>query len=249
MSSAQTNTDITEYLYILILKNVTGLKLPSNPVRREEMLAKLESLIVGVLTTYNANDITDMNVFTEFVFDRLVVNKVIADFNVQYAGQYFFYAGSGFAAYQSKTLQNSSINAIAELVGNRFWPDVFAGFRTAHDEQGAGLPMLGVALASNRIVNFNHNQITELDQQTTQVIEAVEKQNDIGGVAGLRELLLGQLRAGRELVRVGTVRAYLLQLTLLESLRYLASRYEKEVIGGLAATLLAALAKHLGVGG
>ncbi|MEG3173201.1 hypothetical protein U1708_13355 [Sphingomonas sp. ZB1N12] len=103
------------------------------------------------------------------------------------------------------------------------------------------------APASDRVVTFSDNQITELDEKATAVIDAVSAQNQIDGVPGLRELVLGQLKAGRELLRAGSFRLYFLELTLIETLRMLAKRYEKEAIGGLASTLIAALLKHIGI--
>jgi hypothetical protein len=104
-----------------------------------------------------------------------------------------------------------------------------------------------LAPASSRIVRFNDNQIYELDEKATHVIDAVSAQNYIGATQGLRELILGQLKAGRELIRSGSVRLYLLELALIDTLKVLARRYEKETIGALASTLLAALAQHIGI--
>jgi len=103
------------------------------------------------------------------------------------------------------------------------------------------------APASDRIVSFSDNQVTELDTQTSDVIDAVAAQNQIDGDPGLREIVLGQLRAGRELIRAGSFRLYFLELTLIETLRFLAKRYEREAIGGLASALIAALLKHIGI--
>jgi len=103
------------------------------------------------------------------------------------------------------------------------------------------------APASNRVVAFTDNQVGEFDLKATEVIEAVAAQNQIDGEPGLRELILGQLRAGRELIRAGSFKVVLLELTLIDTLRFLAKRYEKELIGGLAAALLTALAKQIGI--
>lgn len=103
------------------------------------------------------------------------------------------------------------------------------------------------APAADRIVTFSDNQVEELDQQSSELIQAVEEKNQIDGEPGLRELIVGQLKAGRELIRAGSFRLFFLQLTLIETLEFLAKRYEKEAIGGLAAALIAALLKHIGL--
>lgn len=102
--------------------------------------------------------------------------------------------------------------------------------------------------ASDRIVTFTDNQVSDFDQQVTVVIDAVAGQNQLDNNPGVRELVLGQLKAGRELIRAGSFRVYLIELTMIETLRFLSKRYEKELIGGLAAALLAALLKHIGIG-
>ena len=103
------------------------------------------------------------------------------------------------------------------------------------------------APASDRVVTFSDNEVANLDSQTSQIIDAVSAQNQIDGNPGLRELLLGQLKAGRELIRAGSCRIHLIELTLIETLKFLAKRYEREAIGGLAAALITAIAKHIGL--
>lgn len=117
----------------------------------------------------------------------------------------------------------------------------------------AGQPLSAVvseitsAPASDRVVKFSDNQISDLEDRSSELIKAVERQNSLDGISGLRELVAGQLKAGRELIRSGCVRIYILEITMIELLRFLAKRYEREAIGGLAATLLTALAKHIGI--
>ena len=101
--------------------------------------------------------------------------------------------------------------------------------------------------ASDRVVTFSDNQVDELENQATEVIEAVTSQNQVADTPGLREIILGQLKAGRELIKAGSFKLYVLEITLVETLRFLATRYEREAIGGLAAALITALAKHIGV--
>lgn len=103
------------------------------------------------------------------------------------------------------------------------------------------------APASDRIVSFSDNQVVEVEAKASELIEAVASQNQLDEEPGLREVILGQLKAGRELIRAGSFRLYVLQITLIESLHFLAKRYEREAIGALAASLITALAKHIGI--
>ncbi|SNS58501.1 hypothetical protein SAMN06295955_102173 [Sphingopyxis indica] len=102
------------------------------------------------------------------------------------------------------------------------------------------------AFASDRVVQFSHNQVESLSKKSTEIIDLVSKENSIDQTPGLREQILGQLKAGRELIRAGCARVYLLQLALVETLTFLAKRYEKEAIGALASQLVAELIKIFG---
>ena len=130
-------------------------------------------------------------------------------------------------------------------------PEFWRAYQSNENEDLDGLYLDSQynAPASDRIVNFNDNQISDLDEQTTRVIEAVSTQNQIDDEPGLREVILGQLKAGRELIRAGSFRIFVLEATLIQSLTFLVKRYEKEAIGALAAALLGALLKHIGIDG
>jgi hypothetical protein len=106
---------------------------------------------------------------------------------------------------------------------------------------------VGLIPASDRIVSLTHNQQIELEDHTTAVIQAVEKENQIDGDPSLRQKILGQLKAGRELLRATIFDGQILILTLVETLKWLVSRYDQGIIGGLAAGLLVELAKVAGL--
>ncbi|MEL7728532.1 hypothetical protein AAG612_03240 [Citromicrobium bathyomarinum] len=103
------------------------------------------------------------------------------------------------------------------------------------------------APASDRIVRLDHNQISELDDEIKTLVDEVESLNSIDGPDGFRNLIVGQLKAGRALIDEGVFRLYSIQVTLVNALTFLAKRYENELIGSLATSLLTALAIHLGI--
>lgn len=104
------------------------------------------------------------------------------------------------------------------------------------------------ASASDRVVSLTHNQQTELDEAATELINVVERENQIDGDASLRQGILGQLKAGRELIRAGVLNAHLLQQTLLSLLGGLIEKYKGQAIGETAKQLLALLIKHIFTG-
>ena len=101
--------------------------------------------------------------------------------------------------------------------------------------------------ASDRIVSLSDNQQSELESKTTQIISEIEKFNGIDGDATFRQIVLGQLKAGRELIRAAVFDAGIMYLTLAQTLKMLVKRYDQAVIGSLAGALLVELAKIHGL--
>ncbi|PZQ94414.1 MAG: hypothetical protein DI533_22335 [Cereibacter sphaeroides] len=101
------------------------------------------------------------------------------------------------------------------------------------------------APASDRIVAFNHNQVEEAVGAITPVIEALEADNGSPDQPGLRERILGQLRAGVELIRVGEFKAYLVYLTVVRGLGELIQKYGNPAIAKLADALLGAIVSQI----
>lgn len=95
--------------------------------------------------------------------------------------------------------------------------------------------------ASDRVVRLNDNQVSELDKPLEQIINLVEKENSIAGEEGLRELTLGRLKAGRELLRAAIFSVQSFQLTLIVGLQMLVEKYKKHAIGAAAGNLLTLL--------
>jgi len=102
--------------------------------------------------------------------------------------------------------------------------------------------------ASDRIVTLNHNQRDEVEDPLDQVLSLLESENSIDGEEGLRELTLGRLRAGKELVKAGIFTIKSLQLTLVVGLRMLVESYGDHMIGAVAGKLLDLLLKQFGIG-
>ena len=126
----------------------------------------------------------------------------------------------------------------------KFWEDLEIEIDENADEATANDSEIVTDIpASDRVVTLTHNQQVELEVQTTEIIEAVEKQNQIDGDPSLRSKILGQLKAGLELIRASIFDAQLMYLTLVETLKWLVARYDQAVIGSLAGTLLVELAK------
>ncbi|MEA3030066.1 MAG: hypothetical protein QOG13_1391 [Sphingomonadales bacterium] len=101
------------------------------------------------------------------------------------------------------------------------------------------------APASDRVVTLTHNQQAALDEASSTLIEAVEKENAIEGDSTLRQLIVGQLRAARELIRAQTLNAYLLYSSAVAVLERLIGKYRGQAIGYAAKKLLDLLIEHV----
>ena len=99
--------------------------------------------------------------------------------------------------------------------------------------------------ASDRIVRLNHNQVESAVQPVTELIDALEEDNGDPDQPGLRERLLGQIKAGRELIRAGEFRVYLLYEVLVRALGELIKRYKNPTITALANALLGAVVSQI----
>ena len=102
-----------------------------------------------------------------------------------------------------------------------------------------------LAAASDRLVTLHHNQQLELDQAATELIDSVEQQNGIDGDLTLKQKIVGQLRAGRELIRAQTFNAYLMYQTLMTVLGGLIEKYKDQALGHAAKKLFDLLVEHI----
>jgi len=93
--------------------------------------------------------------------------------------------------------------------------------------------------ASDRIVTLGHNQTKKFEEPIESLVSLVEAENSIDGEGGLRELVLGRIRAGRELIRAGVFSLKSLELTLIVGLQMLIEKYKDHAISALAGNLLA----------
>lgn len=240
-------SDIDPWVRILFLRDTATLGLLDVSLRRDEIVPVIADRIRASLARHDGSDITDCEILAESLFDELAAANALLKDEQPYAGVYYRYSKPRYEKFRDEKITSSKISLSANRIGSRFFPDVFAGYRASTDTKPSDFPSIGLAPGSDRVVSFSDNQITELDSATSALIDEVSSKNQIEGTPGLRELIIGQLKAGRELVRAGTFKAYLLQVTLVNTLVYLAERYEHDVIGNLAVELLKAIAQHVGI--
>ena len=100
--------------------------------------------------------------------------------------------------------------------------------------------------ASDRIVTLSHNQYQAIEPETTKLIEQIENGNGVPDEPGFRERVLGHIRAGRELLRVGTFDAQLFYMSMIVGLKMLVEKYGDHALGALASKLLDVIVASIG---
>ena len=239
--------EINDYARTYFLIKANGqLSLPKSYRRKDEIFEIILEFYNAYLGEFEVQNLLDCKFLSELIFQEMLDNGVISKIEVDFSGEYYKFVAENYPSFSNQVLSQDPLYQLSKEIGQRFFPELFAAYRSIPDsETKAELIGLGIP-ASDRVVSLTHNQVSELELATTEIIEAVEDQNKIGDSKGVRELVLGQLKAGRELVRAGCVRAYLVHITLIETLSFLAKRYEKETIGALATALIDALLKYFG---
>ena len=137
----------------------------------------------------------------------------------------------------------NAIAALAREIGPTFFNDVF-GALTGHLSDETTQAISAQVPDKDIIVNLNDDQIRNFDVTLDELVDSIEKNNGIPDEPGLKERLLGQVKAGRELIRAGSFRAYLLHVTLISALSELIERYKETAIAMIAASLVDLLVKN-----
>jgi len=237
--------EIDDYIEVLFYLDLLEIEFPKEYVRRDEIVPAIRSGLEETLIGYDERIRENTHILAEIYFDNLLNSRVFQTREDKFAGTYYRFASSQAAANREAFLKVNEIYAQSQAIGSRFFPDVFAGYLGVAEIDES--PVIGEIKvpASDRIINLKHNQIQEIEKPLDELVATLEADNGIPDRPGLKERLLGQIKAGRELVHVGNFRAYLVYVTLLSGLLTLVEKYKDHVIGAAAATLIELLVKHV----
>ena len=103
----------------------------------------------------------------------------------------------------------------------------------------------GEVPASDRLVTLDHNRVARAEDSVTELVDALEQENGDPDQIGFRERIVGQIKAGRELIRSGEFRAYLLYEVLVRALNELINKHKSPSIVALANALLGAIVSQM----
>ena len=185
--------------------------------------------------------------FLEVVSDPYAGDLIISD-NSQIANPIPQLSHVGMTGLMNAALNGGDPWMNRVLSSPDFWTNFAAESDDSGDNAAEELEYKGEIPASDRLVRLDHNQVSEIDHPIGELIELVEPENSIDGDAGLRELILGKLRAGRELIRAGVFSLQSLHLTLVVGLQMLVEKHKDTAIAVASAKLLDLLLKEYGIG-
>ncbi len=183
------------------------------------------------------------------IFEAFVASGAVVYDGDDFAGNWFKLEVNTKNAVIDQIIANNSGSARAQRLGPQALeralraivadidgPTPNAGVDPSIEIDAVSIP------ASDRIVRLDHNQSSEFDVDISNLVDQLEGQdNGDPDHPGLRERLLGQLKAGRELIRAGEFRAYLLYEVLVRALGELIDKYGNPTIKAMANALLGAV--------
>ena len=215
-------------------------------VRRNDVEMWLTQQIMNSLDGFGSEISRPYPWIAANIFDRLQQNGHFSVESNPVAGTYYSLGVEGIRSFRDQFVTNDEICRQAVMVGNRLFTDIFSVYSEG------GLPFDSVQTimdvpvpASDRVVTLQHNQIVEIAEPLTQLIEQVEGSNGDPDVPGFRERILGQLKAGHELLKSGVFRAYFLYSILLTALNELVSRHRGKAIAVAAEALLGLILQNI----
>jgi hypothetical protein len=239
-------SEINEYIKDVLFNHIDGSAIASSGfIRESELVGKIASSAQQSVSHYDADFPFDMGSVAHSIFRELLTAEVIVQEGDYFAGEYFKLDLQKYINHRSQALAVSLTFQKAQRVGNGFYTAVFSNFRSLKNDPDTA-PNFGVSLpASDRIVTLGHNSIGELDGASTDLIDLVAAESDLVGDQNVRDQFLGQLKAGRELIREKTFSAYLLHQTVMSLLGRLIEKFKGQAIGEAAKVLFALLVEHV----
>ncbi len=243
-------TPIKDYIWVVFLQNPASIaNLPAHYVTRDEveffaLRVISESLGSGGYPDHEANG----DLAARF-FEGLLKAEALVAISDGLAETFFQVQRANANQFRSAELESSEVHSKASTIGeHRYFQSAFDRFyRDLWNETETDRNSLPVP-ASDRIVTLNDNQVSIIDLAAINLISEVDKINGVDGDPTLKARIVGQLKAGLELVRAGTLNAYLMHQTVMSVLGGLIVKYKDHAIGETAKILFALLIEHVFLG-
>ena len=208
-------------------------------LNRDETLKQISTLLDGMLPAHAM----------EWAFEDLSAIGIFTKITDDLAGD-FYKLNSNPAVNEVARQSNDEDSLIYKYrsVGPRFLSAVVDRIGRPDADRSKRMPLDAVSVipGSDRLVSLTHNQVSSFDEQISELVEELETHdNGDPDHPGLRERLLGQVKAGRELIRAGEFRAFLIYEVLVRALSELIEKYSNPTVKALANALLGAIVSQV----
>jgi hypothetical protein len=222
-------------------------------------LETLEDLKVAMEAEYDVGLVPER---LEYLGRQLERNGFIRVINDTYAGDYITPLSGWGVSYRLNKIKeaepsNGITYALDRGVGllNRafsnksFWEDLDQEIANTPVEIADDAAVGDLAPSADGFVSLSHNQFKEIDEPTAHLLDELERDNGIPDHPGLKERLVGQIKAGRELLRSGEFQLGIFKDTMLSGLKEVNERYGDHAIGAASSALLTLILHVLGLPG
>jgi hypothetical protein len=238
---------IEDYARLILVRGLSQNGWPGGYHRRTDYIDHLRSQVLPHLLNYDPrlSQLT-LDSLVEWLFEELLSANAFPHITDRYAGEYLTVSPPHVKQFKDSFVGSSPINDTAANIGfDRFFSDVFAAFRQDPDIDRSELVELPPPPADDRDLQINPTQITVIRAPLDELISQVEADNGLPEFPNFRERVLGQIKAGREMLLSGCVRSQLLYWVLLKALGDLVDKYGQKAIGVAAARLIELLVEQL----
>lgn len=174
-------SDLFPYLRTLVVDSLAGKSLSDKFHRKGELVDALQRQVEVTTEAHGIGDLIDSETFSEYLFDTLVEGKIIRTNQQEFAGTYYRVNNAQLAAFRSNFLKSDAIAQAANQIGERFFPDVFEGYRAS---QGFDAPSVGQPIPKSVILQQDWSQISaniseqaraDIKEKVAVLIQAIEQ--------------------------------------------------------------------------
>lgn len=239
--------EIEDYARVVLLSALSHAGWPEGHHRRSDFLEHMSSALLPSLEKFDPrlSSLTTGSLI-EGILQELIGSEALVASKDRFAGEYLTVNPVSIRDYRIARLSSDPIHGMAQAIGfDRFFSDVFAGYRQFPDGDAALPEMLPAPPSDNRLITLQPAQIAKVKAPLDELIAQVEADNGIPEIPGFRERMLGQIKAGREMLLSGCIRAQLFYWVMLKALGELVERYGKKAIGVAASKLIELLLEEV----
>lgn len=252
--------DYVEYVYLSYLQSAEfDAAAGDRWIDEAEMKHLFSQAMTNALLQYGYGSQERYEGIVDEHWSRLRQDGILVAEGDEFVGYYLKFVVGQKDRYIQSVLSQSPVAQRIRLLGSEVLQRAIDNVATAESwgEKSPAEPMLdrkvepmfaveanGVP-ASDRVVSLSHNQQAQIEASVDEVVGGLQEENSVDGDSALRQRFLGELRAGRELIRAQSVRAYLLYETLFRLLGTLIERYKGQALGEAAKKLLDLLIEHV----